>query len=108
MIYKFESYKLFQQLITNINRDTVSFLFKGAIPVQQENQASAQRKPQHRVDTPKLTMSKPEYGKEAENEQVAQLVKAQPVRSEQKAGRNDLCPCGSGKKYKNCHGQGEF
>jgi len=108
LIYKFESYKLFQQLITNINRDTVSFLFKGAIPVQQENQASAQRKPQHRVDTPKLTMSKPEYGKEAENEQVAQLVKAQPVRSEQKAGRNDLCPCGSGKKYKNCHGQGEF
>lgn len=109
LIYKFESYKLFQQLITNINRDTVSFLFKGAIPVQEENPAQAQRIPAPKAEpAPKLTMSKPEYGVEPESGEVAQLVKTQPVRVEQQPGRNDLCPCGSGRKYKNCHGQGEL
>ena len=37
-------------------------------------------------------------------QQERQKQKAQPVRVDKKVGRNDLCPCGSGKKYKNCHG----
>jgi len=101
LIYKFESFELFKTMIEKINRDVVSILMKGNIPVQEPEQVkqAEQRR--------KLDMSKYNTSRSAEGEPDQEKRKVQPVRVEKKVGRNDLCPCGSGKKYKQCHGKGE-
>jgi preprotein translocase subunit SecA len=93
LIYKFESFNLFKQMIEKINKDIVSFLIKANLPneskVENEKvQKSQQLKTSRSIDSPK----KP-------------TKKVEPVRVEQKIGRNNPCPCGSGKKYKQCHGK---
>ncbi|MBP1666923.1 MAG: secA, partial [Bacteroidetes bacterium] len=102
LIYKFESYELFQNMINKINKDVVSTLMKGYIPTQDPDQVKeAQRRRQvenlrtSRTDT---TQSGPgAAGPDRDR-------KTEPVRVDKKVGRNDPCPCGSGKKYKHCHG----
>ena len=135
LIYKLESYNLFKDMVDTMNRKTVAILMRGQIPVREVSeeerkqiearraamqaravaqqtaaiQAAAEARQQRiqieraqeeeREDMSKYRTEKPglDNGKSAPQE---------PVRAEKRVGRNDPCPCGSGKKYKNCHGQG--
>ncbi|MGZ3755118.1 MAG: preprotein translocase subunit SecA [Mucilaginibacter sp.] len=108
LVYKFESFELFRQLLASVNKDLVSFLFRGGIAVQQEPDQVREAKPEPKTDMRKMRTSKPELVTEGGGlpDDMRELQKATPVRVEQKIGRNDPCPCGSGKKYKNCHGVG--
>ncbi|MFO7830013.1 MAG: preprotein translocase subunit SecA [Bacteroidales bacterium] len=101
LIYKFESFELFKTMIDKVNRDVVATLVKGHIPIQDPDQVrEAERR--RKTDYSKYQTSRPD---EAGGEQGDRKQKAQPVRVEKKVGRNEPCPCGSGKKYKNCHGK---
>lgn len=109
LVYKFEAFELFRQMLASVNKEMVSFLFRGGIPVQQEPDEIREAKPQPKLDLRKMRTSKPELVRETNGvpmEDMRELQKATPIRVEQKIGRNDPCPCGSGKKYKNCHGVG--
>jgi preprotein translocase subunit SecA len=110
LVYKFEAFELFRQMLASVNKDLVSFLFRGGIPVQQEAEDIREAKPQPKLDLKKMRTSKPELVSESNGVpmmDMREVQKATPVRVEQKTGRNDPCPCGSGKKYKNCHGVGQ-
>ena len=105
VIYKLESFNLFKDMIIKANKEVISFLMKGGLP--QDNAPSQQAKftqaaPKQQKE--RLTESRDEHIVEEQNAQ--QKPKPQPIRAETKIGRNDPCPCGSGKKYKNCHGAG--
>jgi preprotein translocase subunit SecA len=100
--YKSEAFKLFVQLLDTIRDDVISFAFKfwpqGAVEVQEQR-----RQPQ-RIST--IKDSADNLGLRAQpQEDTTTMVKKKPIRVEEKIGRNDPCPCGSGKKYKNCHGK---
>ena len=108
VVYKMEAFELFKQMLATVNKDIVSFLFKGNIPQQQPEEVREAR-PQPKQDMSKLKVSKPELAQAANGvpvDDTRELQKTQPIRVENKIGRNDPCPCGSGKKYKNCHGVG--
>jgi preprotein translocase subunit SecA len=102
LIYKFESYELFRRMIDRVNRLVTSILVKGHIPVQDPSQVQEARAP-HRLDMSRYNTSRPDSTGQTPQDQKQRV---QPVRVEKKVGRNDQCPCGSGKKYKNCHGRG--
>jgi len=106
IIYKMEAFNLFKEMLVNMNKDVVGFLFKGEIPNQQPQDVREAR-PLPRQEA-RVKTSKPELvasgGGSAPVEDTREIQRTQPVRNEQKVGRNDPCPCGSGKKYKNCHG----
>jgi preprotein translocase subunit SecA len=111
LVYKFEAFELFRDMLTAVNKEMVSFLFRGGIPVQQQPDEIREARPQPRTDMRKMRTSKPELIHESNGipmlDDTREQQKAMPVRVEQKIGRNDQCPCGSGKKYKNCHGAGQ-
>ncbi|MCX2433248.1 preprotein translocase subunit SecA [Pedobacter sp. GR22-10] len=105
VIYKMEAFNLFKNMLNAVNKEVVSFLYKGGIPVQQEpdeiREAPAPAK------QPKLQTTKQEFGREEsgiEFGDTREAIPQQPIRKEATVGRNEPCPCGSGKKYKNCHG----
>ncbi|MCK4662260.1 MAG: preprotein translocase subunit SecA [Bacteroidales bacterium] len=102
LIYKFESFELFKTMIDKINKEIVSSLAKAHIPIQDSSgvrEAQAKRR---------LDLSKYETSRRGDNiEQGKKEEKLQPVRVEKKVGRNEPCPCGSGKKYKHCHGKNQ-
>jgi len=106
IIYKMEAFNLFKEMLVNMNKDVVGFLFKGEIPNQQPQDVREAR-PLPRQEA-RVKTSKPELvasgGSSAPVEDTREVQRTQPIRNEQKVGRNDPCPCGSGKKYKNCHG----
>ena len=104
LIYKFESYNLFAQMIEKVNRDVLAILNKAYIPVQQRNPEAIQQARQQRakVDVNKLQASRMAAAAAAGQ---ADKSKPAPIHVEKKVGRNDPCPCGSGKKYKQCHGK---
>ncbi|HEX2921935.1 MAG TPA: preprotein translocase subunit SecA, partial [Bacteroidales bacterium] len=103
LIYKFESFELFKTMINKVNKDVVSTLMKGHIPVQDPEQVKeAQRRRQ--VDMSNMRTSKSDFSQYSSGGGQERNQKTEPVRVEKKVGRNDLCPCGSGKKYKQCHG----
>ncbi|NOU18765.1 MAG: preprotein translocase subunit SecA [Bacteroidales bacterium] len=103
LIYKFEAYQLFKIMLDKMNRDVASILVKAFIPTRDPSQVQEAR--QHR----KLDMSKYETSRtDALNAgSNTQEQRHEPIRVEKKVGRNDPCPCGSGKKYKACHGRNE-
>ncbi len=106
VVYKMEAFNLFKGMLSVVNKDVVSFLFKGGIPTQGDAPLK-EAKPQPKTDMSKLKVSKPEMGQESNGvpmDDTREIQKTQPVRVDNKIGRNDPCPCGSGKKYKNCHG----
>ena len=112
LVYKFEAFELFRGMLANVNKEIVSFLFRGGIPDQQEPDEVQEARPQPKTDMRKMRTSKPEMVSDSGNVGLAdfpemQAPKAMPVRVDPKIGRNDPCPCGSGKKYKNCHGVGQ-
>lgn len=105
IIYKMEAFNLFKNMLNVVNKEVVSFLFKGGIPMQQEPEQVREAvapKPQ-----PKLNATKQEYGDQSDLDLVGDTREPQPlqpIRKEATVGRNEPCPCGSGKKFKNCHG----
>lgn len=149
VIYKIESFKMFDAMLDNMNAKAVASLTRGQIPVQaqsqppREQQAPAQAEeatetdnspripaprysntsvspsmptaepvaaPERRDDYRKYTAHKEEYPGQDEQRQAAHAPQGphhtDPIKVGPKVGRNDPCPCGSGKKYKNCHGKG--
>jgi preprotein translocase subunit SecA len=110
LIYKFESYELFRTMLDVINKQVVGILMKGQLPLADPNEVRRGEEPRHSNNS-NLRASKSEYGSSLRGGQDGggeprEERKAQPVRVEKKVGRNDPCPCGSGKKFKNCHGAG--
>lgn len=105
LIYKFESFGLFAKMLIKVNRDVLAILGKAYIPVRDQNAEAVQRQRQERakVDVNKLQASRMQAAAQAGQ---AERQKPMPIQAEKKVGRNDPCPCGSGKKYKNCHGKG--
>ncbi len=110
LIYKFESFNLFKQMVAKVNKDVVSTLMKGHIPTQDPAQVR-EAETRKRMDMSRFKEQKselPTAGNPMEGAQAntPERAKPQPVTVEKKVGRNDPCPCGSGKKYKQCHGRG--
>ncbi len=105
LIYKFESFGLFSKMLIEVNRDVLAVLNKAYIPTRDQNAEAVQRERQQRakVDVNKLQASRMQAAAQAGQ---GEKQKPMPVHVEKKVGRNDPCPCGSGKKYKNCHGKG--
>jgi len=118
LIYKLESYNLFKAMIERINGDVVGFLAKAGLPTAEPHvqQAQAPREPQQRLQTGRdevgapakapVRQAMPAGGGPARGPMPPPVPRAPvaPVRVEKKVGRNDPCPCGSGKKFKQCHG----
>ncbi|HNT82438.1 MAG TPA: preprotein translocase subunit SecA [Bacteroidia bacterium] len=105
LIYKFESFELFKRMLERVNKEIVSFLEKGFIPVQNPENVQEARPQQQRTDMSKLQTS--HTGSESSSDErqgPPPPPRQQPAKAEVKVGRNDPCPCGSGKKFKNCHG----
>ncbi len=106
LIYKFESFNLFKTMIDVINKKVVTALMRAQIPTRDPNEVK--EAVERKSDYSKYNTRKDETGGALSGgggEQ--QKPKAQPVRVEKKVGRNDPCPCGSGKKFKQCHGREE-
>ncbi len=109
LIYKLESFDLFKNMMNKVNREVISLLMKGKIPIREPEQvreAQARKKlDMSNYETSKTDM--PSYGSSDSSggQGGGPPKKVQPVRVEKKVGRNDPCPCGSGKKYKQCHGR---
>ena len=108
LIYKFESFGLFKKMIDRVSYEVVSFLAKAALPGRADQVQTTSRTSLTTDDSSKLQTSRPG----SEPEQISRggvapppPKKVEPVRVEKKIGRNDPCPCGSGKKYKQCHGK---
>lgn len=109
LIYKFESFELFKTMISGVNREIISFLFKGNLPSQDSSQVKQAQQPRAQQN---LKVSRPEDAAasgrpqgQGQPQAQAPQQKAEPVKVGPKVGRNDPCPCGSGKKYKQCHGK---
>ena len=111
LIYKFESFELFKQMLGRMNREVISFLFKGDLPNAENTNV---REAQERKE--KVTASRPELaqrqaapaqqnGGQQQPLPTQPQAKPEPVTVGERIGRNDPCPCGSGKKYKVCHGR---
>ncbi len=105
LIYKLESFTLFKTMIQEVNRKVVSVLSKGHIPISDPSEVREAQE-RKRTDMSKLQTGRSDLPGTGNNKPGEKPQKAQPVRTEKKVGRNDPCPCGSGKKYKNCHGAG--
>ena len=105
LIYKFESFNLFSKMLEKVNREILSTLFKAMIPIR-ENQESAPQEPvkPQRTDMSRMQTSRMEAAAAAGQ---GDKSKPAPIHVDKKVGRNDPCPCGSGKKYKHCHGRNE-
>lgn len=107
--YKRESFTLFQELLDSIKRDTIRVL--SHVQVRREDPAEEEARLRREAEAmaQRMQFQHDEVSAleepEAEGQDGDVAVAAAPVRAEQKIGRNELCPCGSGKKYKHCHGQ---
>ena len=99
VVYKLESYNLFAQMLESLNQDVLSFLFRAFIPLRDAND-TPQRAAQRRTDMSQMRTQHSDLSTNGEQKQNT------PYIADKKIGRNDPCPCGSGKKYKNCHGRG--
>ena len=104
VIYKLESFNLFKAMLENINEDVISFLMRADIPTQDPSNVRESRA--QGIDRSKIREQRQDLLAQSHSDTQQRTV-TQPIRKEVKVGRNDPCPCGSGKKYKNCHGRME-
>jgi preprotein translocase subunit SecA len=105
LIYKFESFELFKKMIQKINKEVISFLIRGDIAVSSRDVLQEAKIPKG-IDRSKMKEERGDLLSQAHSDtQAAEQVKTQPIKVDKKVGRNDPCPCGSGKKYKHCHGK---
>jgi preprotein translocase subunit SecA len=115
VIYKMEAFNLFNSMNNEVNKDIVSFLSHTSLPIQQEN-ANLKEGRQQKTDMSRMRANKDEVDNAGQDyaanerdkfdpggEDVA--IKQEPIKVGPKVGRNDPCPCGSGKKFKQCHGK---
>ncbi|RKY56106.1 MAG: hypothetical protein DRP93_02065 [Candidatus Neomarinimicrobiota bacterium] len=107
LIYKSQAFESFQNLLAQINKTTLRLLYRTDIRIQEEPQRRAQPMRVTQAPTQNMGFSQSAQNAQAPSQpQAPQAGKSQPIkRTQPKIGRNDPCPCGSGKKYKNCHGQ---
>ena len=114
VIYKIEAYNAFKQMDDQVNKDIVSFLCHCSIPVEQNQSGRIHEERKRKTDMSKMRQRKeefasagggPEYSQENDYIDPSENVKQEPIKVGPKIGRNDPCPCGSGKKYKQCHGR---
>ena len=103
LIYKFESFELFKAMMMKTNKEIISFLIKCDVPMQADNVQEAQMP--RKLDRQRLKEERSDLLSQAHSN-TQEKSRPQPVKVEKKVGRNDPCPCGSGKKFKNCHGTG--
>lgn len=109
LVYKFESFELFQKMLEKMNKEIVTFLMKASLPVSEERVQEAQTEPSEALSgletsrTNDLTGGGDASGSASPEQQEA---KKEPAVAEKTPGRNEACYCGSGKKYKHCHGKG--
>jgi preprotein translocase subunit SecA len=106
LIYKLESFGLFKEMIDSMNRKVMAILMRGQIPMRESEQVREAR-PSQRMDLSKYKTQKDDAGARSEDptkQDTREIQKSQPIHVDKVPGRNDPCPCGSGKKYKNCHG----
>ena len=99
LIYKFESFNLFKNMLESLSKDILSFLFRAQIPLREAAPAQTPA-PQRKPDMSQMRTSRTDLVTNG-GEQKSRM----PMHAEKTVGRNDPCPCGSGKKYKNCHGR---
>ena len=104
VIYKIESYNLFASMLEALDRDVLSFLLRSSIFLREPDPSQAQ--PAREPEAPKQDMSRMQTQHGDLSTNAGQPKVKMPVHVEKKIGRNDPCPCGSGLKYKNCHGKG--
>lgn len=99
VVYKLESYNLFATMLEELNKDVLSFLLRAFVPLREDSEARPAQAPGSQ-DMSNMRTQRNELT--TNGEQKART----PIHVDKKIGRNDPCPCGSGKKYKNCHGAG--
>ena len=100
VVYKLEAYNLFAAMLEELNQDVLSFLLRAFIPLRDDVSAPRQAQAPRRTD---MSQMRTQHDNLTTNgEQKANT----PVKVDKRVGRNDPCPCGSGLKYKNCHGKG--
>ncbi|MBO4427472.1 MAG: preprotein translocase subunit SecA [Bacteroidales bacterium] len=99
VVFKLESYNLFASMLESLNQDVLSFLLRAFVPLRDANE-QPRRAVQPRTDMSRMQTGRQELSTNGEQKSNT------PVKVDKKIGRNDPCPCGSGKKYKNCHGKG--
>jgi len=113
VIYKIEAFNQFRNMDSQVNKDIVSFLSHATLPIQEQN-ASLREGRREKTDLSKLKANKEEIDAAGQDYSANEkdyydpsgaTVKPEPVKVAPKIGRNDPCPCGSGKKYKHCHGK---
>ncbi|MDR1887725.1 MAG: preprotein translocase subunit SecA [Prevotellaceae bacterium] len=102
LIYKFESYNLFKNMLNEITREMTGMLMKARIALRDES--DVRQSEQRRTDMSKMQTRRDDLATSSGSEESRAVM---PVKVEKRPGRNDACPCGSGKKYKNCHGRPE-
>ncbi|MBQ8874630.1 MAG: SEC-C domain-containing protein, partial [Bacteroides sp.] len=112
LIFKLESVKLFDSMVNKINNQTISVLMRGQIPVPDPEQVQVRQAapempapPRQQYQETKQDLSDPNQ-QAAANRDTREPQRTEPIRVQKTPGRNDPCPCGSGKKFKNCHGRG--
>ncbi len=110
LIFKLESVKLFDDMVNRINNKTISVLMRGQVPdvdleMAQVPMQQAPRQRQQYTES-RQDLTDPAQRAAAARDTREQLGPVQPIVAEKLPGRNDPCPCGSGKKFKNCHGRG--
>ena len=112
VIYKVEAFNLFSRLNYEINKNIVSFLCHTTLPSEQQGNTGIREGRVQKTDLSKTRQRKEETiavgaseSQEPAYHDPSEQIKQEPVISGPKIGRNDPCPCGSGKKYKSCHGR---
>ena len=100
LVYKFESFNLFKTVIEKISREVVKFLLRAHIPMRENAPQDVRESERRRMDMSNMHTSRTDMVTNA-----GEPKSRAPIRIEKKVGRNDPCPCGSGKKYKHCHGR---
>ena len=102
LIYKFESFNLFSQMLEDLNKGVLSFLLRAFIPLRDASEAKAPAPQQpRRNEMEQMQTSRTDLVTNG-----GEPKSRMPVHVDKQVGRNDPCPCGSGKKFKNCHGKG--
>ena len=102
LIYKFESFNLFSQMLEELNKDVVAFLLRAFVPLRDADQAARTPAQPRRTDMSQMNTSRTDLVTNS-----GEPKSKMPVHVEKQVGRNDPCPCGSGKKFKNCHGKAQ-
>ena len=106
LIYKFESFNLFKGILEKVSKDVLAFLIRAHVPLRRAETNEVAKVPVREEAPKKRTeLSNTQTSRSELSTNSGEGKSNTPAHAEKKIGRNDLCPCGSGKKYKACHGQ---